>query len=141
ILCWRHRGVGAGMYSPLAALSAIAGAVASGACLYLLIDRQGEGWESDGLFIISTSMLGAYIFLAGASIFVWAAGRRWGRRRHSKQAGPPAQIYASFEQAFEARFGRAKGKAWLSRGHVAGTIVVLGWGFLATPLVTPSRPG
>lgn len=141
IICWRHRGVGAGMYSLLAAQSAIAGSVGSSAALYLLIDRQGEGWERDGLFLISASTLSIYIFLASASLFVWLAGRRWGRLRYSKQAGPPAHIYASFAEAFEARFGKAKTKTWLNRGHVAaGTIIALGWACLVTPLVAPSQP-
>ena len=142
IICWRHRGIGAGMYSPVAALAAIVGTVATGLSLPLLTERLGEGWEKDVSSVIYIYTLVIYIILAGAAAFVWAAGRRWGRQRHTKQAGPPADIYASFAQAFEARFGRGRSKTWLSRGHiVAGTIIVLGWACLITRLLVPSEPG
>jgi intracellular septation protein A len=141
ILCWRHRGIGAGMYSPAAALAAIAGTITSGAFLFLLIVRHGENLSSDKELLLYSGTLTTYFVPAAASILVWRAGRRRKRRQNPYSAGPPAHIYTAFERALEVTFGRAKRSARFRSSYVlASVVLLLGWSCLLTPLAVPDRP-
>jgi intracellular septation protein A len=141
IICWRHRGVGSGMYSKVAALFTFAGAITSGILFYLLIERHGTDWTGDRLLAFCVVALSAYAFIAPISLLVWGAGRRRGSRRNVHSAGAPATIYAAFERGLQARFRTAKSGIVFRRSYIAAAaVLVLGWICLLGPLANPARP-
>ena len=61
MLCWRHRGIGTGMYSMAAVFAAFAGSLTSAAFFYLLTGLSGVTSEGDKTLSLSIGMLLTYL--------------------------------------------------------------------------------